>query len=67
MDMSFANQALAAEYLVQHARELQPRVYRLPEALDKGIARLKLATMGLQTDVLTPEQETYLQSWREGT
>ncbi|HPS77629.1 MAG TPA: adenosylhomocysteinase [Thermoanaerobaculaceae bacterium] len=67
MDMSFANQSMAAEYLVQHAHELQPRVYRLPEALDKGIAILKLATMGLRMDVLTAEQEAYLQSWREGT
>jgi adenosylhomocysteinase len=67
MDMSFANQSLAAEYLVQHHRELEPRVYRLPEALDKQIATLKLATMGLGIDVLTAEQEAYLASWREGT
>jgi adenosylhomocysteinase len=67
MDMSFANQAMAAEYLVGHHRELEPSVYRLPEALDKQIATLKLATMGLAVDTLTTEQETYLASWREGT
>ncbi|MGC8917444.1 MAG: adenosylhomocysteinase [Thermoanaerobaculum sp.] len=67
MDMSFANQALAAEYLVKAACTLKPRVYRLPVDLDREIARLKLATMGLRCDVLTPEQERYLESWREGT
>jgi adenosylhomocysteinase len=67
MDMSFANQALAAEYLVAHASSLRPQVYRLPIALDREIARLKLGTMGLGIDTLTPEQEAYLASWREGT
>jgi adenosylhomocysteinase len=67
MDMSFANQALAAEYLVKMAGKLAPRVYRLPAELDREIARLKLATMGIRTDVLTPEQERYLASWQEGT
>lgn len=67
MDMSFANQALAAEYLVKMGRHLQPKVYRLPADLDREIARLKLATMGVKCDVLTPEQERYLASWREGT
>jgi adenosylhomocysteinase len=67
MDMSFANQALAAEYLARMAGRLQPRVYRLPQELDREIASLKLATMGLRCDVLTPEQERYLASWREGT
>jgi adenosylhomocysteinase len=67
MDMSFANQALAAEYLVRKAGELQPKVYRLPQDLDREIARLKLATMGLGIDTLTPEQASYLESWREGT
>lgn len=67
MDMSFANQALAAEYLVKMAGKLQYRVYRLPGELDREIARLKLATMGLRCDVLTPEQERYLASWHEGT
>lgn len=67
MDMSFANQALAAEYLVKTAGRLQPKVYRLPAELDREIARLKLATMGVKCDVLNPEQELYLASWREGT
>jgi adenosylhomocysteinase len=67
MDMSFANQALAAEYLVKHHAELKPKVYRLPLELDREIARLKLATMSLAIDILTPEQGTYLASWREGT
>jgi len=67
MDMSFANQALAAEYLVNKARTLQPKVYRLPEELDREIARLKLAAMGLAIDILTDEQAAYLASWREGT
>ncbi|MGE5236106.1 MAG: adenosylhomocysteinase [Acidobacteriota bacterium] len=67
MDMSFANQALAAEYLVRHGGELTTRVYRLPAEIDRQIARLKLATMGLAIDTLTAEQESYLESWREGT
>jgi adenosylhomocysteinase len=67
MDMSFANQALAAEHLVQQGGKLSSRVYRLPSELDVEIARLKLATMKLAIDVLTPEQEAYLASWREGT
>jgi adenosylhomocysteinase len=67
MDMSFANQALASEYLVTNAGALQPKVYRLPEALDREIARLKLVTMGVAIDTLTPEQTRYLASWREGT
>jgi adenosylhomocysteinase len=67
MDMSFANQALAAEHLVKHHAELEQRVYRMPEELDKEIARLKLIAMGIGIDVLTPEQEHYLASWEEGT
>jgi len=67
MDMSFANQALAAEYLVKNAGRLEPRVYRMPEELDREIARLKLQAMGVSIDVLTPEQERYLRSWEEGT
>ncbi|MDD5564636.1 MAG: adenosylhomocysteinase [Thermoanaerobaculaceae bacterium] len=67
MDMSFANQALAAEHLVAHGGEMTAKVYRLPEALDREIARLKLATMGLAIDTLTAEQAGYLASWREGT
>jgi adenosylhomocysteinase len=67
MDMSFANQALAAEYAIQHAAELERRVYPVPEEIDKEIARLKLATMGVDIDMLTEEQEKYLASWDEGT
>ena len=67
MDMSFANQAMAAEYLVKNAGRLEHRVHRMPEDLDKEIARLKLRAMGISIDVLTPEQEHYLASWEEGT
>jgi adenosylhomocysteinase len=67
MDMSFANQALSLEYAVQHAPELERRVYPVPEEIDREIARLKLATMGLEIDQLTEEQERYLASWQEGT
>ena len=67
MDMSFANQALGAEYILSHAKSLQPRVYTLPAALDKEIARLKLHAMGMRIDTLTPEQDTYLNSWESGT
>jgi adenosylhomocysteinase len=67
MDMSFANQALSAEYMVKHASELKPQVYHVPEMIDKQIARLKLESMGVQIDKLTPEQEVYLASWSEGT
>jgi adenosylhomocysteinase len=67
MDMSFANQALCAEYIVQHAAELECTVYPVPEAIDKEIARLKLKAMGLSIDTLTLEQARYLTSWQEGT
>jgi adenosylhomocysteinase len=67
MDMSFANQALAAEHIVQHADELEAKVYVVPEAIDREIARLKLDTMGIEIDRLTEEQEKYLASWDEGT
>jgi adenosylhomocysteinase len=67
MDMSFANQALAVEYIVKNARTLENKVYSVPEAIDKEIARLKLDAMGVRIDVLTPEQTTYLNSWKEGT
>ncbi len=67
MDMSFANQALGAEYMLLHAGELQPRIYILPPAIDKEIARLKLLSMGVRIDTLTPEQEQYLSSWESGT
>jgi adenosylhomocysteinase len=67
MDMSFANQALCAEYIVQHAEELQPTVYPVPEAIDKQIAALKLKALGIEIDILTTEQARYLVSWQEGT
>lgn len=67
MDMSFANQALSLEYMVKHAHELKKQVYSVPEDIDAEIARLKLASMGVQIDVLTPEQVKYLGSWQEGT
>ena len=67
MDMSFANQALSAEYLVRHARELQPKVYPVPEDIDREIARLKLAAMRIEIDTLTKEQSDYLSGWESGT
>ncbi len=67
MDMSFANQALAAEYMVQHHAELSNKVYTVPEAIDQDIARLKLKAMGIDIDTLSNEQVTYLNSWQEGT
>ena len=67
MDMSFANQALSAEHLVKHASELKRQVYAVPEPIDQQIAKLKLESMGVQVDKLTPEQELYLASWSEGT
>ena len=67
MDMSFANQALSAEYMVANAASLERRVYPVPEEIDKEIARLKLATMGIDIDQLTEEQASYLASWDEGT
>jgi len=67
MDMSFANQALSAEYLRANYKNLKPQVYVVPEHLDKEIARLKLESMGHRLDKLTPEQEHYLASWQEGT
>lgn len=67
MDMSFANQALAAEYLVQNQGKLKPGVYTVPDALDQMIAKLKLESLGIKIDKLTPEQEKYLSSWNEGT
>jgi adenosylhomocysteinase len=67
MDMSFANQALAAEYLVKEGKTLAKQVYTVPEKLDKEVARLKLKAMGIEIDTLTPEQEKYLSSWEMGT
>ena len=67
MDMSFANQALGIEYAVEHAAELERKVYPVPAEIDAEIARLKLATMGVEIDQLTAEQAKYLASWDEGT
>lgn len=63
MDMSFANQALAAEYLYQHASELENKVYDIPSAIDDGVARVKLETLGITIDTLTDEQIKYMNSW----
>lgn len=67
MDMSFANQALAAEYLIKNASKLEKRVYSVPADVDAEIARIKLAAMGVKVDKLTEKQEKYLNSWEEGT
>jgi len=67
MDMSFANQALAAEFMVQEGKKLKKIVYKVPELIDKEIARLKLEAMGIKIDKLTKEQEEYLASWEMGT
>jgi adenosylhomocysteinase len=67
MDMSFANQALAAEWVVKNRGALQPRVYPVPTEIDKEVARLKLRAMGVEIDELTAEQEHYLHSWEQGT
>jgi adenosylhomocysteinase len=67
MDMSFANQALSVEWLVGAASRLEPRVYGVPEEIDALVAELKLASLGVDIDVLTPEQEEYLSSWQVGT
>ncbi len=67
MDMSFANQALSAEYMLQNHNQLENRVYSVPEIIDHEIARLKLAAMGVKIDTLTDQQTQYLNSWQEGT
>jgi len=67
MDMSFANQALAAEYVLANARTLGKDVHRIPRELDREIARLKLQAMGTDIDTLTLEQQKYLASWDAGT
>ena len=63
MDMSFANQALAAEYLYKHADELENKVYDVPAAIDDDVARVKLETLGIEIDTLTEEQIAYMNSW----
>jgi adenosylhomocysteinase len=67
MDMSFANQALSCEFVVDNAADLERRVYPVPEEIDNEIARLKLETMGIEVDTLSEEQAKYLASWDEGT
>ncbi|MCI0531769.1 MAG: adenosylhomocysteinase, partial [candidate division Zixibacteria bacterium] len=67
MDMSFANQALAAEFIVENHSRLRKKVYSLPEELDRRIAQLKLEAMKVRIDKLTPEQKKYLASWELGT
>ena len=67
MDMSFANQALCAEYMARNAGKLEPRVYDVPDDIDAEVARLKLRSMGVAIDTLTDEQKRYLTSWEEGT
>ena len=67
MDMSFANQALSAEYIVQQYRNMDKQVYSVPDDIDQAIASLKLAALGIEIDELTEEQETYLNSWTMGT
>jgi len=67
MDMSFADQALSIEYLVKNHKSLDKKVYKVPEELDKRVAKLKLESMAIKIDRLTPEQEEYLASWSEGT
>jgi adenosylhomocysteinase len=67
MDMSFANQALASEFLVKHHQTLEKKVYQVPTEIDQAIAQMKLQSMGIQIDQLTKEQECYLASWERGT
>ena len=67
MDMSFSNQALCVEYLRKRARTLKKDVYVVPAPIDREVARLKLATMGIRIDTLSPEQERYMRTWSEGT
>jgi adenosylhomocysteinase len=67
MDMSFANQALCMEYLIKNQGKLEKKVYSVPDEIDKKVASLKLASMGIKIDKLTPEQQAYLDSWQEGT
>jgi adenosylhomocysteinase len=67
MDMSFANQALSAEYVAKHHDELKPQVYAVPAEIDREVARLKLEALGITIDQMTPEQTRYVTSWREGT
>jgi len=67
MDMSFADQALSVDYMVRNHKNLEKTVYKVPDDLDKRVARLKLESMGIKIDRLTPDQEEYLAGWSEGT
>jgi adenosylhomocysteinase len=67
MDMSFANQALAAEYVARHHAELDNRVYGVPPAIDAEVARLKLLAFGVELDAMTAEQAEYVTAWKHGT
>ena len=67
MDMSFANQALCAEFMAKHSDEMAPDCYDVPADIDNSIARLKLETLGVSIDTLTAEQAAYLNSWQMGT
>jgi adenosylhomocysteinase len=67
MDMSFANQALSAEYVTKHSKKLQNKVYAVPKDIDEKIAELKLESMKIKIDTLTKEQREYLSSWEMGT
>ena len=67
MDMSFANQALSAEFVMKNHKKLEKKVYPVPQEIDREIARLKLASMGVSIDTLTKQQAKYLASWEEGT
>ena len=67
MDMSFADQALTCEWLVKNHKALKPQVYDVPKEIDEQVAKLKLESLGVKIDKLTPEQKKYLASWQEGT
>ncbi len=67
MDMSFANQALSVEHLLKNHKQMERKVYAVPEPIDRSVARMKLEAMGIKIDRLSPEQEEYLASWAEGT
>jgi adenosylhomocysteinase len=67
MDMSFANQAMAAGYLAQNYKTLEKKVYPVPQHIDEEVAKLKLAAMNISIDTLTAEQTKYMSSWSEGT
>ena len=67
MDMSFANQALSAEYVIKNSRSLSSKVHSVPDEIDQSVARLKLKSLGVSVDTLTEEQRQYLESWQTGT